>query len=849
MARVKFANTIIMVLAVLAVAAVPAAKAATEMDPGGQSEDETFGAPEDDPNNEFDAYTCLGVPEEREPEIPGITDDPFSLDGFSMMWNWGLDTMKQYFRGMLDTYGTRPSVDIIVTPPAPRDGEEMRMMLQAEGFRTGEERLYKSLFYGEDETDLVWMNPLVAGGISPASSGKWRDGSLETKACQAIARDPAAEEDTDTDLDGMGDNWEMVNFAGKLNPLTGTNYPTDQVALLAAVKPDEDPDADGYRASRFRAACKNGLDLWENPLERESVIYSGNEAASRGRTQVTTSQQDRYLSPAPPIYIPSSAANVPNNDPDGTGPIDPTGLFLIIGSSDDKLGLDDGIDWTDAALPNVMEYVLGLNPLSPDTDGDGVMDGEDLMGVNRPAAELIAEGLPYQERLAVAMAIGNTEKEEVKQITALKKRIFLGGGGESLKVSLRSNRESLRADQPTEFNAEPLTDASTAAIMYRWFVVDESGNKNYVCRTAADDPYEDRCGLGKSTWELPPIDSLEPGKVYEVGVEATNTLNGRTTTKTMKMFAGENTQYAIKTVDPESDEAGDSLCTWPNASADLGTVIPPCAVPGEVVQIEAQLGSAVADETQEARNEFLQRTVAEWSIDDQVVQKSAGLEATGGIDIDTCTPTLVGCHYHDIYRLAVDRIIGNDYQIKARFLDRETGQARLEFEFRLPVVAPFVTIQGCGDATARYCSVQSGETLNFSYVLSNGYTIAEPDEDLSVSWTVDGVETSKLNLMSYVFDGDPGAEYAVGLRVGGILRYGGEDLAEQIFKTSDLAIVTVAAEDAAATGWTGRMGTLAAAVSEAAGDLVPKAIQYMAIAAIVFTGLFMFMRLESKGKI
>ncbi len=149
----------------------------------------------------------------------------------------------------------------------------------------------------------------------------------------------------DTDFDGLPDAWEQQIFSDAFRPNWWEDFDGDELHNLAEFEKSTDPqntDSDGD---------------W---------VYDGH---------------DQY---------PLDSRYMRDDDKDGM----PSEFEWLFGFSD-LMALDGGMDLDGDQLSNSFEFILGTSPDNPDSDYDGVMDGEDLWPTDRTKAlDTDADGLP-----------------------------------------------------------------------------------------------------------------------------------------------------------------------------------------------------------------------------------------------------------------------------------------------------------------------------------------------------------------------------------------------------------------------------------------------------------------------
>ncbi len=179
---------------------------------------------------------------------------PFEFDHWKIAWDptWTIKSMMKEFEAKDKETQMPASVEVQFTPPSPKEGDQAGAVATALNFRTRPNNLYYAWCLVDG--DRVWpMNSVVAGGTRPENAS---DKPFDEKGCCGpITRTPTV----DKDNDGMDDNWEIEKFIGR----AGTNYTS-----IEEVRPGDDPDSDGFKASNFKN--ENGQTLTVAPGMRDS---------------------------------------------------------------------------------------------------------------------------------------------------------------------------------------------------------------------------------------------------------------------------------------------------------------------------------------------------------------------------------------------------------------------------------------------------------------------------------------------------------------------------------------------------------------------------------------------------
>lgn len=328
--------------------------------------------------------------------------------------------------------------------------------------------------------------------------GAWLVGAWDAPSEVYISRTPHIDETgnpVDTDRDGLDDDWELRYFAGRKIPETSPAqfYPSadDKAALLAAVKPEDDPDKDGfeYTYNDYKASVHEieDIPIWSVPWT---------------------------------IGIPYVKNNM---------------------TGDKK--------WT-----NMEEYVAGTDPLNPDTDQDGIFDEADFAGNQQDQFTLRVNkdwGGKYKVKL---YAFGITQrwrddKDEWKydradfpnkrthgdrEKTPENANIIMVGQGLPLQTNIGYSPAPPLSGDPVQVTAEALQigELKGLNIFFRWFldgVLQKSveGPMGAIRSSEVEGGEGERpqSGYGKKTFQFQA--SKKPCERHVVGVEIVENKTGK----------------------------------------------------------------------------------------------------------------------------------------------------------------------------------------------------------------------------------------------------------------------------------------------------------------------------------
>lgn len=195
--------------------------------------------------------------------------------------------------------------------------------------------------YNDGNEVTIGSDPLNPCDPNPMNPVCDQDGDGLTNAEEANAgTDPA---NSDTDGDGVLDGEEVNGVDDPSTPYvpTGTSDPLDPCDPIST-SASCDTDGDGLNNGD---EATNGTDP-NNPDTDGDGYSDGYEVTS------------------------------------GTDPLDPC----------DPSALSPACDMDNDGLTNAEEVAAGTNPTNPDSDGDGVLDGEEVLGIDDPATAYVVTG-------------------------------------------------------------------------------------------------------------------------------------------------------------------------------------------------------------------------------------------------------------------------------------------------------------------------------------------------------------------------------------------------------------------------------------------------------------------------
>lgn len=317
-----------------------------------------------------------------------------------------LDDAAQKARGSIQNPIVRPHV----FPESPMPHQVIDFIAENLYFQTAPSELYTTWC-----VNGITQQGVVAGGQKVAETVA---GSPVGPCCNAATRTPAA----DTDRDGLDDDWEKFYFIGKT--INGVTY-----NAIDQVKPEDDPDHDGYCANSFpKQDAPQGI----------------------------------------PVTIAPSSVGAEQTAADGTKthPKYTTG---------------------DCYFPNGEEYVWGTDPTNPDTDGDGVPDEADVAGKGQASFSYTSDQSVLKSDEVRMTSVGMSQKGVVK-IDSFARTVVIGVG-DPLSVDVVANPSHPVPGDDVEVRALPHNLAQSApasALVYTWSVngVKMSDDRNGLGKSA-----------------------------------------------------------------------------------------------------------------------------------------------------------------------------------------------------------------------------------------------------------------------------------------------------------------------------------------------------------------------------
>jgi hypothetical protein len=348
-----------------------------------------------------------------------------------------VDTHIQNFK----TMNRPPDVRIQFVPSNPQSGQETQASAINQYFISDTKETYTTWCING-----ISQQGLAAGGKEVRAQLYPRESNPNRSCCTPVTRIPADEGDEDTDEDGLGDNWEMQHFFGKV--IDGVLLDTREKVLFH-VRPEDDFDNDGG----------------------PSLLHTGRFPVSVNDVFLRDDPRGAPLFITPFVY----AWN------------DPT-TFVGVGHNTGK-------------FTNLEEYVWGTNPTNPDTNGDGVSDGAAIQGLSGPNLSFIPrvnDQDPGARERVRATTLGLNSNRIVK-IDSTETEVFPSFGD-----PIGAHLQMISTDLIPGSSVEAMvsvdnTRVGEGAVATQWELItyDDTGTE-IINRLCLNPEYAQYCGLGKT---------------------------------------------------------------------------------------------------------------------------------------------------------------------------------------------------------------------------------------------------------------------------------------------------------------------------------------------------------------
>ena len=416
------------------------------------------GGPAPYPNNAY----C----EDLVPRTTNLRWPPFTLNTLGLKWEISSGSVAQLFNSVLKDSTPAPSVNISVSPPAPKKGDTVHVAATGQNLTSSPEATYYSwTMNGKTQQGLVAgaedrveehefpPNFIITDPVTGVTTEH-----AETREFYSAPKRPPA---TDSDNDGLDDNWERRYF-GSLE-----------------AKASDDADKDGHTASDFASL-------------RVDVIAGDNN-------EKNYKENERFIQIVP-------------------------GVWLVKGNGSKQFIAPTNFnkEWITrpaafVGLTNIEEFVWGTSPTDPDTDDDGYADGVDLLGIGQDQWDFVSQQAvlsPTRDKIGV-MVLGeslNTNEKDQKLLTHLvcNSKVVFPSNGDTPSISIQSSSALPIPGEPLTVSAAiASTTTKTGFFTFDWYV-----NGRQVVTG----------GKGQSTLTLSAQDtqSFQPGGYVSVRVVAVN---------------------------------------------------------------------------------------------------------------------------------------------------------------------------------------------------------------------------------------------------------------------------------------------------------------------------------------
>jgi hypothetical protein len=560
----------------------------------------------------------------------GLSNDPASMF-LSLFWWWKLYKGLNEAEKQGEAEMPAPSLAIEAAPTAVVPGETITLSAVAQNYRTRYQNMYFSWCVGDKKGNYNSYNSVIAGGRLAQVADIPVPGGAGA-CCGWLTRDPYQEGDTDSNNNGLGDNWVRLNFTGKT--INGVLATPENV--LDLVKPEDDPDADGFVANRF-----------------------------------FNRRQGEFITLTP-------------------GLVDHLGNRYIPGR--------------DGRFSNIMEYIVGTDPLNGDTSGDGYGDEMAFIGVGQNTFQYEADKFAgITDYFDIMVSTVGIDQRKVAYIASNSRRLFVTPAQRFL-LNLSSDRDLLPVGAGSEETVTVTADlqqgeVNPATLVYEWSLQGEN-----ICEADNYSELSQFCGQGKNELilggdgplafvSLPGLADLELGEDYSIKVTATDAVTRQTATAEIKLLRA-------ATLELSTDCGTDSLGLDEIAAGGR-----------EAVTICVGSYGIQVDDTE--------KITYQWYKDGKFEQAQSGVGK-------------------DTYELRASKYEGSSHQVSLRAKAGYSQSEEMSGAIIINIVGPKVRIIEPADRLdfsddiaqkqSRYIAVTPGEIIDFSAVVS-GF-----GEDLNYTW-------------------------------------------------------------------------------------------------------------------
>ncbi len=414
----------------------------------------------------------------------------------------------------------RPDVDVTFSPVNPEPGEDRVATANVQGLDSSS----KSPKY------LTWcVNGTSQQGL--LAGGRKIDYHLggvgeERNCCSPVTRRPQDEGDTDLDDNGVDANGvPLPKGDGMGDNWERAHFPGK---TIEQIKPDADPDGDGPA-----------------PL-----TLQGRHCVNSGLNECTDVPRDGYLFISPYVYAYNDASK-----------------FYGVGENSGK-------------LTNLEEYVWGTNPLNPDTNNDGVIDGDAIAGKDMTALTLKATDFPDNVPQKVRATVLGMSTNKIVKIDSEQSTVYPAGGA-PLQMTVTPDQPVPTPGKPVILTARVQgARFGEAALNFQWEVKTSKGTLS--CTNS--DEVKASCGLGKNVLKLTAPINLAPQESFIVSATAFESFTAKEITTVAKLQNGSQQIAFDLAVCGDDSACAESSCDAskknPNPDQYVRARVVPVTIPG-----------------------------------------------------------------------------------------------------------------------------------------------------------------------------------------------------------------------------------------------------------------------------